>query len=361
MSSLWSQDIDDTKQDIGVVEDVNVDHPTNLGDLLAATGSQLPVWPTAKLEFDKHLGSGGTFEVSRELHVDHIDEKWTPYYVAVKRMRLDEDASAQHWKHYDCVVRELQIMTHPSLRDHANIICLLAYGWTSSALGRHPYLVVEYSDYGTLTDHLQRIEPDLNERRELALDVAVGLKALHDCKIIHGDLKPHDVLVFAAAANLATDRLQIAKLADFGGSVFEVGDVKRANYGGTSVYKAPELDGRGMYKGVKAVTRSQLYQADIYSFGLTVWEIFNNGTQYFEERWLKQGESPLDALRRICDEEVDGILSRARIFYKRLFGQQQPSVFHIALLKTFSMTLRDDAVERCSISRVIEGLAHGTE
>ena len=273
-------------------------------------------------------------------------------------MRVDEQSSMQLQRHYDGVLRELRVLTYPGLKDHDYILPILAYGWTNNIHSGRPYLVVEYSDHGTLTDYLQRVKPDLNERREYALDIAAGLNALHDCKIVHGDVKPHNVLVFDT-----TDmyRIQIAKLADFGGSLFELDEDQVATYGGTSIYKAPEKDGRGKYKGPQLFTRSQLYPVEVYSFGLTVWEILNNGIQYIEEEWARPGELKLDSLRRIYDDEEDGIFRRGRTFCRRIFGGRQPTALQIAILKTFSATLRDNAAERSDMGNILEVLAHGTE
>ena len=50
----------------------------------------------------------------------------------------------------------------------------------------------------------------------LALDVAKGCQAIHKYSIIHGDLKPHNVLLTVAPDD---ERGWIGKIADFGLSV----------------------------------------------------------------------------------------------------------------------------------------------
>ncbi|EXM13913.1 hypothetical protein FOTG_17649 [Fusarium oxysporum f. sp. vasinfectum 25433] len=49
-------------------------------------------------------------------------------------------------------------------------------------------------------------------------DIAEGLKSLHDCGIVHGDVKLENVLVFPGL-----DRKHIAKLSDFGHSLVDLG------------------------------------------------------------------------------------------------------------------------------------------
>lgn len=74
-------------------------------------------------------------------------------------------------------MREVRVLTYPLLNNHENIIPALGYGWLEDPeTGTHPYLVVNYSDNGTLTDYLHKILPPLSERRELVLDLALGLE-----------------------------------------------------------------------------------------------------------------------------------------------------------------------------------------
>ena len=136
-------------------------------------------------------------------------------------------------------MRELRVLTHPPFRNYECLIEALAYGCPE--LGVYPYLVVDYADHGTLAEYLQRITPPVDQCRHLALDVAVGLQALHHSEIVHGDLKPDNVLVFDCAG----ERQQVAKLADFGASIFEVDfDDGPVSYRGTARYNPPKQEGR---------------------------------------------------------------------------------------------------------------------
>ena len=357
MSSFWASAQSATPEDV-YSSDVSVsDHPRNLPSIVAAVGRNLPILPSEDLIFDKSLGRGTSFEVNREIYAKTNDKTWMPYYVAVKHM-VSAEASVDHIrKHYDVMVREIRVLTHPGLNDHRCIMPLIAYGWTEGPQHKQPYLVVEYSDHGTLTQYLQRIKPTLHERRELALDVAVGLKALHDSKVIHGDVKPSNILVFDTSE---VSRPQMAKLSDFGGSIFELDLAHTHAYGGTAMYNAPEQEGRGKYKTEGILTRQDFYHADIYSFGLTVWEVIKNGVGYFEDTWLLAGEARRDALYRMCDKEEDGILTRAEDFCKKTFKESMLAAVDTAVRSTFSVTLRDDPHARGSMSVILEKLGQGT-
>jgi serine/threonine protein kinase len=330
----------------------------NVTSILAAAGNELPLLPSQYLSFDKHLGRGSSFEVTRELYTRPSDQSWNPYYVAVKHMNYGRGSVDNLQHHYANVMNELRVLTHPGLKDNDLILPVLAYGWTDSPLGVRPYLVVEYSDFGTLTEYLKRIKPSLWERREFALDVAAGLKALHENKIIHGDVKPDNIIVFDTSD---LPRAQMAKLADFGGSIFERDENQVKIYGGTALYKAPELDGRGKYQEQNMyIATTKLYKADIYSFGITLWEILKNGRCYVEKSWLLDGKLPTTFLHRIADIE-DAILSHARRFCDGLFGGESSMRIVQAVEESFNITLSDNPLQRSDKDQVLLTLAQGTQ
>ncbi|KAK2764200.1 hypothetical protein CKAH01_15806 [Colletotrichum kahawae] len=62
-----------------------------------------------------------------------------------------------------------------------------------------PALVLEYAEYGSLkTFQQQGGGSSFVDQIQIAIDTAHGLKALHDCGIIHGDVKPSNLLVCSA-------------------------------------------------------------------------------------------------------------------------------------------------------------------
>ena len=95
-------------------------------------------------------------------------------------------------------------MNHRPLKEHANIVGLLGYGWGLSRDNVLPFLVTEYADCGNLRKFLlnavQTPVLSIVSRMKVAGGIASGLHALHSCGIAYGDIKLENVLVFRHAS-----------------------------------------------------------------------------------------------------------------------------------------------------------------
>lgn len=199
-------------------------------------------------------------------------------FVVVKHPRAT-DASGDwryHTDYFADIATELQILRHGPLKSHENIIDLLAVMYhdtgtdeTRSAPRIVPALVLEYAEYGNLKAFQKAGNgASISDRAKIALDAAKGLKALHDVGIIHGDMKPSNLLVCKHPA-----RDFIVKLADFGFSL-SVEDGKFVGY--SQMFCPPEsYDGQ--------LDRTHLPQVDIYSFGLTLLTIIESGKAFYDD------------------------------------------------------------------------------
>ena len=360
LPSLWDSRFDSFRPSEEAVDVSNItrDDIAKISSILAAAGSALQPIQPHELEFYGHLGAGSCFRVECEIYTkkEFLPQ---PQLVAVKYLRLHGNPGRHTNKFYDGVMRELRVLTHPPFRNHECIIEALAYGWSAnSQTGIHPYLVMDYSVHGTLAEYLRRITPPMDECREFALDMAIGLQALHHSGIIHGDLKLDNVLIFDTGG----DRPQVAKLADFGASIFDIDfDAGPVSYGGTARYNAPEQEGRlGPQAWRAAQTRERFYKADIYSLGLCVWEAMIHGDDFCDPKWLVTDETVLHFLDRICETEEDGLLNRARLLCEERFAHIQESTIKSAITSTFEITLKIDAAARADIDKVVTILADGT-
>lgn len=335
----------------------------SIGDVIAATGHELPYIQVENLRFDKVLGQGSSFEVCRE---EYCKREGTPYYVAVKRFRSHKGGgrSTDRRKRYTGFLRELRVLMHPPLKSHGCIVQIVAHGWINDPQeGGQPYLVMDYSDHGTLVQYLQRCNIPLGERRELILDAASALKAIHDSRIVHGDIKPENVLVFDNDDNDGLDfiRPQVARLSDFSSAIFEQDiTLNMATYLGTGRYLAPEL-GRSGYQSDDGQPTMDLYQkADIYSFGLLIWEVLNNGQSYIESAFLQPGEEDSHFPDRMSSEGEDALYGLAKDFLGDSSELKAAPELSVIFTEAISMSLKERPECRASMGEILQTLAQGT-
>ncbi|EQB43831.1 hypothetical protein CGLO_17476 [Colletotrichum gloeosporioides Cg-14] len=169
---------------------------------------------------------------------------------------------------------ELQILRHPPLKGHDNITELLAvmYHDTGEPLPGvpriMPALVLEHAEHGSLkTFQEQGGGSSFVDQIQIAIDTAQGLKALHDCGIIHGDVKPSNLLVCRHET-----RSFIVKLSDF---EFSLSSGDTHIIGHSEFFCAPESYGEN-------IRPPYLEQLDIYCYGLTLLTIFESGSTFYD-------------------------------------------------------------------------------
>jgi len=141
-----------------------------------------------------------------------------------------------------------------------------------------PMLVMEYMSHGSLFDVLQDEAITLKPEQILAIlqDIAQGLRFLHAArpKVIHGDLKSHNILI---------DSNFMAKVTDFGLSAKTTTAAV-----GTPYWMAPELLTREATNNAKT---------DVYSFGIIIYEIYSGRPPY---EW----EDYEAVIRDVCDPNI---------------------------------------------------------
>ena len=125
-------------------------------------------------------------------------------------------------------------------------------------------IITEFIDTGSLYDTLfsktKRINFQLYQKTDLMYQVAQAMLYLHQCKIIHRDLKSKNVLVEALG------NIYVPKVCDFG-----LAKSKDSIHGsqnsntlsvGTPLYMAPEV----------VISSSYDNKCDVFSFGIMLWE-----------------------------------------------------------------------------------------
>ncbi|KAI4703046.1 hypothetical protein J4E81_001923 [Alternaria sp. BMP 2799] len=233
---------------------------TELEDLLKELLPETLAGPVSLIGLPKKIGEGGQFYVYQQ-EVAFLDRNiCNGSIVAVKRpiiRKSDQNPDAPidladpkvqeslgHIRH------EIKALRNKRLRHNPNIVRLLS--WAFGEEWDRPFVLVLELAYEDLANALKKkgnhAPSDLLKVR-FCSDIANGLEAIHAEKIVHGDLKPANVLIFCEEWRC------VAKLADFGFSTEE--NVQAA--GGTTDWQPPEAKSSAL--------------GDCFTYGLLVWSV----------------------------------------------------------------------------------------
>ncbi|MGP3927079.1 protein kinase domain-containing protein [Streptomyces sp. 8N616] len=179
------------------------------------------------------------------------------------------------------------------------------------------WIVMEQVTPHSLADLLrERGRIPSREAARIGLEVLRALRALHAAGVLHGDVKPHNILF---------RRDGRAVLTDFGIAAFEgaAGDTSPHVIVGTPQYMAPEL----------LATGSRTPAADLWSLGVTLYEAV-------EGRPPVRGSTASDTMRAVLEDEPPPLAGPLRPLIDGLLAQ--------------------DPQERMSAARAEELLSHLT-
>jgi serine/threonine protein kinase len=215
------------------------------------------------------IGSGAFGKVWKAV----LDERSTvgtgEYMVAAKTIHMDT-------KSQDAIgaISELKMEAAmmAQLKSHANVVSLIGV----VTRGQPLILVVSFCEHGSLSSFLKRKvktekHTSTSTKVSFASDIACGMQHLAESGFVHRDL---------AARNVLISSTMVAKVADFGLSRATAVSTKRDNgeeeageyYRSTKGvfplrWTAPEAMEKGVYTT----------QTDVWSFGIVVVEIFEEG------------------------------------------------------------------------------------
>ena len=160
------------------------------------------------------------------------------------------------------------------LASHPNIVTV--YDGDQSADGR-PYLVMEYLAGGSLADRVADATPlPVDDVLRIGVELAGALETAHRNGIVHGDVKPQNVLF---------GRSGQAVLSDFGIARLSSGASSRSLSVFTPLHAAPEL-----FEGDAVTPRT-----DVYGLGSTLFQLLDGRPAIGEST-----ESPLVIARRVA-------------------------------------------------------------
>ncbi|NIN01593.1 MAG: protein kinase, partial [candidate division Zixibacteria bacterium] len=243
----------------------------------------------------QEIGSGGIGKVFK------VTDGVTGETVALKVLLSQEAELVDRFKKEFLLLRRL---------DHPNIAKVYDFGISG---GGEPFFTMEYIEAGDWKSFLQPL--DYSKFWPLLLQICATLDFLHCQQIIHGDLKPSNILITGSAAGEP-----IPKFTDFGFA--EYGEAKEPGWWkGTLSYLAPE------------VIRGEKYgcQADLYSLGLLIYETLFG--------------------KRPFDEEEPGELAKSHL-EKEIIIPEQPPVTE-GLKNLILKMLEKDPIDRCFSARDI--------
>lgn len=184
----------------------------------------------------EQLGVGGMGAVYRAM------DATLGRFVAIKVMKAEMGEDPALVESFLREARAAAALNHP------NIVQIYSCGQEQG----QPYIVMELVSGGRL-DLMMADGKKVPEVRllEISMDVADGLKAANEAGLVHGDIKP---------ANILLDNKGRARITDFGLAMFVNRQQEQGGVWGTPYYISPERA-----RGGKADHRS-----DIYSLGATM-------------------------------------------------------------------------------------------
>ncbi|KAG4438268.1 hypothetical protein IFR05_006250 [Cadophora sp. M221] len=239
----------------------------------------------------KVLGSGATMTL--------MERYWVlkKQAVAIKQLKFkfpatanDKSARPENEKRLlESFTLELRALCHGALGNHPNIVQILGVTWAEKDL---PAVVVEKAMdlHPTLDDVLDKRVLKGTEKAEILAGITDGLFAIHNLSIIHGDIKPANILIFSGITGLDL----VPKLSDF---AFSHTSKEKKSSGGTDYWNAPECS-RHLKKAPESIGGSR----DIFSLGLVFWNVL-----YYERPFKDIGDE-----RDVSDENQQRIL-RAKV------------------------------------------------
>ncbi|KAH7924665.1 kinase-like protein [Leucogyrophana mollusca] len=191
--------------------------------------------------------------------------------VAVKAIRAPILSDEDKVKKARRLRRELEVWGRLS---HVNVLPL--YGMTAE-FGPLMSMVCPWKDNGALGSYLERCHDRLKtpDRINLLGDVSAGLRYLHSCSVVHGDLSGSNILIDAKGNACLADFGLSTVIMEFQGTSYYTSSIK-----GAVRWAAPELfevldENEGGSPPSLPTTSS-----DIYSFGSVMLQVLTGTVPY---------------------------------------------------------------------------------
>ncbi|WP_052423512.1 serine/threonine-protein kinase [Nonomuraea candida] len=147
--------------------------------------------------------------------------------------------------------RELQLTGR--LTGHPNVVTVFDTGVTSSG---KPYIAMDFFEHGSLRDKVRKEGPlPVLEVLRAGVKLAGALAAVHDAGVLHGDIKPQNILI---------SRYGEPAIADFGvARVVDAAEISATSQAFTPLHAAPEV----------LTGQPHSVASDLYSLGSTLYHL----------------------------------------------------------------------------------------
>ena len=223
--------------------------------------------------FGKYIYNPKTDFLSRDSFV----EVYKAYDKVLKRWVALKFHKGRQADKYNIIgeISKMQSLMHPNLIRYydANVLeQKTPYGTTEVIqVG-----IMEYANHGDLGTWIQQVHKNLvgdqkqkfqylaEVTRPIVEGILKGLAELHQHRILHQDIKPANILLHKQGEQIT------AKIADFGLSKNLDSSSSSHSLSGTIEYMAPEQ----LYPKTYSVEGSILVNADLWAFGIVLYELF---------------------------------------------------------------------------------------
>jgi serine/threonine protein kinase len=250
--------------------------------LIRSSGMRdLTLWVVGRYRVIRKVGSGGMADVYL------AEDPGLGRLVAVKQLRLPDEVVSEFVERF---VREGQLAASLS---HANIVTVFEYFEDAGT----PFIAMEYVPGGPLLRHRGKLS--LAQAAGVLEAILAALEHAESRGIVHGDLKPANILVTADGHVKIAD-FGIAKVRDLTAHLTPSGSAL-----GTPSYMAPE---QAMRRGEDIGPWT-----DLYSVGIIAYELLTGHTPFHDTEgavaiMMRHVNDPVPSAARVAPE-IDSALS----------------------------------------------------
>eukprot|EP00803_Ostreobium_quekettii_P011660 evm.model.scf_1193.2 EVM.evm.TU.scf_1193.2 scf_1193:5420-10145(-) len=262
------------------------------------------------------------------------------------------------------LTRELEVAKILRTNEHPNIMnilgaCLIGMkvSGTKSSI-TEGYIVMELMSH-SLAEILESpnllLGMSLTQSLRLLTWVAAGLAHMHRLNVVHGDMKPGNILLSLAAQDGHVE-FAAAKLSDFDYSEVSADGLVFPNNHGTPRYMAPE-------KRVSDTTAARSAQHNLKKVDGRTWDMYGFGVvifDIFEDHTGPPSKSTADGW--MSSSHVQKILDLARDCISLDVGQRPTATEAVNVLESVQRQLCQGGKYHlsCSLTEIVDLLSHGS-